>query len=530
MSDPICAKHPKGRFPANGVRHFFPLIALVPPHWLKQPSEPPEFFCDVFLRRCRATSNILSSKGADGAGKCLFVVLINKISIMPIQMFMFRLTAATIIVGSIHGAGSVSAESWTDLRGTQTIEARMLGTWGETVVLELLNGKRVTVSLSSLRSESRIQAQTLQRELNQARAVSLKELESRAIAAAAPAPSPLPMPRTPATYKEPKSDLAVDEFLNEIDDQIRNGHVLAMYDALPPAYRTDINEIVKLAAEKVSADQWQATVGGLHQLGDLLVTRQRWLLSSPRVKELPTEQFDTVAGEVLTLAGLLRSGMTPELTDLSKLQSTPFDQWLTQFDTATAAHLSELFRQTESGSDRSITVDSQSDDTAVVSIDSGGLKSKVTYKNVDGYWVPKSLADKWTEIIAAIKSSINDGGADAMLNQVASTVTPLTAITAPMLSATTSDQFHGAMEPIFTTVETFAVAIGAMMGKKISLAGAPSSMYGSGSPYGDSSSSGSSSDGYNAADYTAQMEAEQRAREQAQIEASAAGAASARGN
>ncbi len=30
VSDPICAKHPKGRFPATRVRHLFFRLSLVP--------------------------------------------------------------------------------------------------------------------------------------------------------------------------------------------------------------------------------------------------------------------------------------------------------------------------------------------------------------------------------------------------------------------------------------------------------------------------------------------------------------------
>ncbi len=41
MSDPICAKHPKGRFPANGVRHIFPLTDNPTRHMNAPPEAAP---------------------------------------------------------------------------------------------------------------------------------------------------------------------------------------------------------------------------------------------------------------------------------------------------------------------------------------------------------------------------------------------------------------------------------------------------------------------------------------------------------
>ena len=82
---------------------------------------------------------------------------------------------AIIAAMSMVGMSVAKAELWTDLQGTRTVEARMVGLWGDSVILELAGGKRVAVKLEDLRSESRIQAQKLALQLKASRADRVSE-------------------------------------------------------------------------------------------------------------------------------------------------------------------------------------------------------------------------------------------------------------------------------------------------------------------------------------------------------------------
>ncbi|TWU59770.1 hypothetical protein Poly51_00420 [Rubripirellula tenax] len=404
------------------------------------------------------------------------------------------------------GSSTASAESWTDLRGTRTIEARMIGMWGDNVMLELQNGNRVSVNMNALRSESRIQAQQLSRELKRTRGERVAELQGQAIEAAAPAPTPIPVPPPAPAYVLPTADTTVDAWLKQIESSVRDGHVRAIYDALPPSYRADVNEIVKTAAEKMDAETWQSTVGTLHQLGDLIVTKQRWFLSSPRIKNLPPSEFDTVNEEVMTLAGALRMGLAPDVTSLNQLRSKPFDQWLSTFDKASSSYIAQLFNDVGGLSSRTVTVDSTKDDTAIVSIDQGGKKSRVTFTKVEGYWVPKSLADNWTTSVASLKQSVADEPAATLLSAVMPFTSSLASMTGPMATASTADQYHFAMESIFTSTQTLESGltwIGGMLGKKLSMTGS--------SPYGNNGYSNSYEEEMMMNDYDPEDMARQRA-------------------
>lgn len=364
---------------------------------------------------------------------------------------------------------TLHAETWTSLRGTHSVEAEMVGLWDGNVILRLGSGRRVSVKLNDLRSESRIQAQELAERLASSRSGRVKELQGQATAAAAPAPNPLPKPPPAPPYVAPKQDSKAADFLNQVNDAVADGHIRALFDALPPSYRKDVAELVKLGAQKINPTTWQSLIGTTQAVGDLIVTRQRWFLSSPRVQALQPEQADMVEGQVLTMAGLLRDGLNADAMQLEKLQTMDFGQWLAERDTAIAPHLAKLFQQLGE-TDRSIMVDSEKDGVAVVSIDNGGSKSKITLRLVEGYWVPKTLADGWSELVAARKKEFAEAPAGSLLDSTALIVAPITPMLEPLARARDAGQFHEAMEAIFVPAEAIASTVATMLGKNINLA------------------------------------------------------------
>lgn len=353
----------------------------------------------------------------------------------------------------------------------------MVGLWDENVILELSGGRRVSIKLDALRSESRIQAQELAKRLVSSRSERIKELQGQAAEAAAPAPNPLPQPPPAPAYTPPRMGAQAGEFLQQIDQAVMDGHVLAIYDALPPSYRNDVNEIVKLSVQKINPEVWQSLVGTMGQLGDLIVTRQRWVLSSPRIQALPPEAFDAIQGQLITAAGLLRDGFTAEAMQLEKLQTMDFGQWLAERDQVIAPHLARLFEQAGVDAARQFTVDSERDGTAIVSIESVAGKSKLTLQLVEGYWVPKTLADGWAKSVAAQKELLAQAPAGSLLESYALLVEPLAPMLGPLAAAPDAGTFHEAMEAILTPAEAVASTVTTMLGRSINLASSGSSGY-----------------------------------------------------
>jgi hypothetical protein len=369
-----------------------------------------------------------------------------------------------ILAAATVGISTGRSETWTSLRGTHSVEAKMIGLWGDSVILELSNGRRVSVKLLDLRSESRIQAQQLARKLDNSRSERVDELRGQATAAAAPAPDPLPQPPAPPQYVAPQADQSAADFFDQLDSAIASGHILAIYDSLPPSYRRDIDELVRLSAQRMDFAAWQSTIDSAHQLGDLIVTRQKWFLSSPRIQALPPEQQELAAGPLLSVAGLLRAGLAPDAMQLEKLQSTDFRQWLAERDLAIAPYLAQLFRQIGVDSLRQMNIESEQNGMAVASFSVNGAPRKVTYVLVEGFWVPKSLADQWPAMVANWKQAPQSPLASA-ISSASMVLQPLQPMLASLASAGDAASFHSEMEAIFAPAETVITTLAGVLGR-----------------------------------------------------------------
>ncbi|MCG8652371.1 MAG: hypothetical protein MI861_21200 [Pirellulales bacterium] len=363
---------------------------------------------------------------------------------------------ATLLLAALWTCTTVRAETWTNLSGTRSIEARMIGMWNGNVILEIDGARRVAVALEDLRAESRIQAQQLQKRIEQAAKARIAELSGQASAAAAPAPNPIPRPTPAEAYLKPQPDQSAAEFLQHLRDQLSNGHVVVIYDALPPSYRNDIDEVVQLWMSKVDPVAWNSLASSLFQLGDLVVTRQNWFFSTPRMDAMPAEDYDAFRAQLLAACGALRDGCHPRAMQLGRLQNMKFGAWLAQFDQAVSPHLKTLFDYQEIGR---FSVASETAEGAIVKVMRSGRPSDLRLKKVEGYWVPESLAAGWADQMAKRKLRLQqtaNGSALANLPELAA----VQVILAALASANDQGQFHLALETILPDVSNMAIASG----------------------------------------------------------------------
>lgn len=370
---------------------------------------------------------------------------------------------------TVLSASMANAEGWTDLNGTRTIEARLVGLWGDSAVLQLQDGRKVTVNLENLNATSRIQAQKLGGEKTKTRLTLINELRGQATEAAAPAPTPLPTPRAAPSYAPPTPGATCIAQLQWEQDQVKAGHVRASFDVLPMSYRSDIGNLVKQAVNKVDPLAWQSLVGGIHKAGDLIVTRQRWLFSHPRLKAMQPSTQDTVQSILLNLGGLLRTGFDPAVVDIQKLQSMPFDQWLAERSDAIAPYLYELFSTPGmSLPTESYELVSEKDGVANIKVGFGSTSVTTSYTEVDGFWVLTEMATNWAEQVAEKTKSLNDMPNGTLLSGGMSTM--IAAATGsmmdPMLQARNEKDFHASLEPLFMTVGPMLAQAPALLGAR----------------------------------------------------------------
>jgi len=375
-----------------------------------------------------------------------------------------------------------SAETWTSLRGTFAVEAKMLGLWGDSVILQMDDGRRVAVNLLDLRSESRIQAKEIAKQLEESRLTLVDELKAQATDDAAPAPNPLPEPDPAPAYVAPQADVSAQEYLDQVDSALMSGHLIVLYDALPPSYRQNVDEVIKVATANLDAAAWNTITGTLHQIGDLIVTRQRWILSSPRIASLGPAEQEIFSGPFLTLAGLLRVGFDPAAMKLENLQTRDFRQWLQERDAAIAPYLAQLIDQLGAASLQQVNVESEENGIAVVSVSTGGVGLQSNYVQVEGHWVPQSLTETWAEDLENMKQSASLGD-DSSISSATLFLQPVQLVLTQIAGAPDAGSFHQQLEAVFIPAESLLTTFAGSLGN--TFAGNSNNRGGGQAGYGD---------------------------------------------
>ena len=341
-------------------------------------------------------------------------------------------------------AGNAQAESWTDLNGTKTIEAKMVGAWADSIVLQLQDGRRVTVKLENLQAASRIQARQLAADLKASRAVLVKELQEQAAAAAAAAPDPLPQYRDAPAYAPLPAGADAAAQSQWLSNQIGSGHLIALFDVLPESYQRDVETLVKAATRKVGVSEWQGTVGSLNKIGDLVVTRQNWFFEHPRFKVMTEDSRERMKEIILLICGALRDTLDAQAMDLNSIESTPLRQWLLERDKVLARYINEWNAIAVPGVP-SYELGKEEEGVVTVTITVNGQPAEATFSKVDGRWVQEEMAKSWAENVAAVKEEIDTAQEGSLLSTGVSA--------APMLSQLLDPDLERMMSPLIGRME-----------------------------------------------------------------------------
>ena len=456
------------------------------------------------LRVHRPTWTVLSDSGPPVGsglpapwplGSCSRFTAI-KLAVLPVVLTLLGLQATAF------------SETWTNLQGTRSVEGKMIGQWGDTIVLVLNDGRWVSVEMNDLRAESRIQADEISEQLARQRAMRVQELQAQAAEASAPAPDPLPQPPAAPAYQKPTAGMSAEETIAALREQTQAGHPIVLFDLLPPSYQSDMESLVQQAIGKIDPAAWNAVTRSLHDIGDLIVTHQNWVLSHPRLEALPPEGKEFVGDVILPFAGLLREGLDPDAMQIQSLKEKPLRQWLAARDAAIAPYLVQLSKQMEqqvggATTEPEVAVESEDDQTATITLSQGESSVPFVLSRVEGFWVPEMTAQRWDEKIKEAKAAlaeIPDGtvGSGAFASMVSTMLEPALS---PLKQADSEREFHAAMEQLFASVSpAISMAASAMppgllpdrrdspgYGSSGSRSG--SSEYGTGSSYGSGADS-----------------------------------------
>ncbi len=371
-----------------------------------------------------------------------------------------------------HG-DPASAETWTGLRGNHQVDADLLGLWEDNAVLKLKDGRRVSVPLSNLISESRIHAKKVAQTLEEQRTNLVQELKAQAAEEMAPAPLKPDVPPPAPEYSAIAKDKDVLDALQHLQDQSRDGHaLLAYYDSLPPKFRSEFASVIKSGADKSDKASYDATIGPYFSFADLILTRQKWIFNHPRMRLLEPQTLERLQSLTLNVAGVVRETFYPDAFSGEKFGSMPLRDWLVERDKAVSPYLYALQQEfqtqspsfeliddaasdgpgdgSESGSSESTesssSETSSSESSSSSEVDSSSapsgeaapgaaaaneeantkrpepdeVKVRVRYdethfsiiemKKVDGFWIPKATVDDWEKTMASAKEKVGRNG------------------------------------------------------------------------------------------------------------------------
>jgi len=270
------------------------------------------------------------------------------------------------------------------------------------------------------------------------------------------------LPLVVATAFACKSEEKPDAFMNATL-QAANGQPRALWDALPPTYQKDVNDVVAAFAAKVPAEPWDQSfvIGG--KLAQVLETKKTFVLGHPAVAQGPIKAEDITKAwdPAVRMIGALVNSEIKTVEGLKKLDvgkfmagtmATVIKEGMATAEAAGSAipgdgadKIAKLKAQMK---DVKITVEKQEGDKATIKIVAPGEKDEmIEMVKVEGKWLPKDMVDAWPGAIASAKAGIAAITVEpAMLVQFAMMKGMITPVLDGLLAAKTQDEFNAQID------------------------------------------------------------------------------------
>ncbi len=201
-----------------------------------------------------------------------------------------------------------------------------------------------------------------------------------------------------------------------IADALANDQPGILWDAIPPSYQQDVNDVIHEFAGKMDPEIWDGIFAVLGKLTDVLGSKRDFILAHPM---LATAVADRAEAEQKwdSVVGMLDTLVKSDLASLDKLKVLDIQTFLVVTGAqlmAQAAEVSEIsaedtyneeFRAKLIG--LQVEVIESSADTAKLRItDQAGESEEVDMVRVEGRWIPKELNDGWQEAITSAKEGL----------------------------------------------------------------------------------------------------------------------------
>ncbi|WP_010584631.1 hypothetical protein [Schlesneria paludicola] len=200
--------------------------------------------------------------------------------------------------------------------------------------------------------------------------------------------------------KAPAEGSAAEAFLKTLA-AFQAGRIDTVYDGLPAAYQADVENLVRLFAEKMDPELWSKAFGLLAKTATVMRDKKAMIFSMDLMKIVPQadslkENWESIVAGIHTVAASEVADLKSlKLADLKYLLSAGSDLLqgfpLPRFDDVTVT-----------------TVNSDGETETILYREAKGSEPKeVKFVKVDGKWLPKSIATSWSSSIDDLKTRLS---------------------------------------------------------------------------------------------------------------------------
>ena len=196
-----------------------------------------------------------------------------------------------------------------------------------------------------------------------------------------------------------------DAFIKVTMQAMEDGKPEMIWGAMPSSYRADITSLIHDFGDKMDAEVWNRSFAVLSKVVKLLKDKKELILASPMVGGNPMVKLEDLESNWDSVVRFIDMIVNSEMKtvegvkslDVAKFLAKTGGEMMQMFEAGVAAweqganHLNKL-------KNTSTTVVKREGDVATVKIEMPGEPAtEEQFIKVDGYWVPKELADNWSK-------------------------------------------------------------------------------------------------------------------------------------
>jgi hypothetical protein len=204
-----------------------------------------------------------------------------------------------------------------------------------------------------------------------------------------------------------------DGTIKAVAMQLADNHPEIIWEALPPSYRADINELTTTFAEKMDPELYDRTMAVMNRAVQVLQEKQDIILESETMAMTPgdAEKKAQAVGSGLAMA---QTVLDSEIMTLQGLGALDWQNFLATTGASLMQQASAI--ETEEGKTamddlRGIQVETieTSAETAKLRITVGDEEpEEVEMVRVEERWVPAEMAEEWPEMMADAREKLEE--------------------------------------------------------------------------------------------------------------------------